>query len=71
MLAAIMSGTLFVIEAGGTRRGWARTALRRLQVGNAKLLGVVLTKFNAKKTSYGANYAYAYDYGDRPSIPAK
>lgn len=68
LLAAAVSGVVFVVESRGTRRGQARGALRRLQVGRAHLLGVVLTKFNTKSTSYGG-YDYAYDYhygGDQP-----
>lgn len=61
LLAAAVDGVLFVLEAKGTRRGQARGALRRIQVGRARLLGAVLTKFNAKSTSYGG-YDYAYDY---------
>lgn len=61
LLAAAASGVLFVLESRGTRRGQARGALRRLKLGRARLLGAVLTKFNAKSTSYGG-YDYAYDY---------
>lgn len=61
LLAASVGGVLFVLESRGTRRGQARGALRRLKVGRARLLGAVLTKFNAKSTSYGG-YDYAYDY---------
>ena len=62
MLAAVLSSTVFVIESGGTRRGLARAALRRLRFGNARVLGGILTKFNARKASYGGAYGYAYDY---------
>ena len=61
MLASAVNGVLFVLESRGTRRGQARGALRRIQVGRAHLLGAVLTKFSAKSTSYGS-YDYAYDY---------
>lgn len=61
LLASSVAGTLFAIEAGNTRRAQARGALRRLMVGNARILGAVLTKFNAKATQYGG-YEYAYDY---------
>lgn len=68
MLAAAVSGTVFVLESRGTRRGQARGALRRLQVGRARLLGAVLSKFNAKSTSYGGyDYAYDYNYGAVPA----
>ena len=60
-MAANVAGTVFVIEANGTRRGQARGALARLRVGRARILGAVLTKFNAKSSAYGG-YDYAYDY---------
>lgn len=66
LLASLVNGVVFVIESRGTRRGQARGALKRLRVGRAHLLGVVLTKFNAKSTSYGGyDYAYDYHYGAR------
>jgi len=72
MLAAAVNGTLFVLESRGTRRGQARGALRRLQVGRAHLLGAVLTKFSTKSTSYGGyDYAYDYHYGAEPEEKAK
>lgn len=64
LLAATVGGVIFVLESRGTRRGQARGALRRLQVGRAHLLGAVLTKFNTKATTYGGyDYAYDYSYG--------
>ncbi len=61
LLASAVTGTVFVLEAKGTRRAQALGALRRLAVGNGRILGAVLTKFNAKTTQYGG-YDYAYDY---------
>jgi capsular exopolysaccharide synthesis family protein len=61
LLAAAVGGVVFVVESRGTRRGQARGALRRLKVGHAHLLGLVLSKFSAKSASYGG-YDYAYDY---------
>jgi len=72
LLAASVGGVLFVLESRGTRRGQARGALRRLKVGRAHLLGAVLTKFNAKTTSYGGyDYAYDYNYGAEGETPGK
>ncbi|RYE07444.1 MAG: polysaccharide biosynthesis tyrosine autokinase [Hyphomicrobiales bacterium] len=66
VLAATVEGTVFVIEARSTRRGQARGALKRLNMGNARITGVVLTKFRADKSSYGGyDYAYDYHYGER------
>lgn len=64
LLASKVQGTVFVLESKGTKRGQARGALARLTVGAAKILGVVLTKFDAKSASYsGYDYAYDYHYG--------
>lgn len=72
MLAAAANGTLFVLESRGTRRGQARGALKRLQVGRAHLLGAVLTKFSTKSTTYGGyDYAYDYHYGAEPEEKPK
>lgn len=65
LLASVVAGTLLVFGAGSTRVGVARTALRRLASGNARILGALLSKFNARTSgySYNYNYAYSYDYG--------
>lgn len=71
VLAAAVNGVVFVMESRGTRRGQARGALGRLQVGRAHLLGAVLTKFSSKATSYGSyDYAYDYHYGALPEEKA-
>jgi polysaccharide biosynthesis transport protein len=69
-----VEGTAFVLESRGTKRGQARGALKRLRAGNARILGIVLTKFDAKAVSYGGyDYSYDYDYGARRgrSAPSK
>lgn len=72
VLAAAVKGTVFVLESRGTRRGQARGALRRLQVGRSNLLGAVLSKFSVESTSYGGyDYAYDYNYGAEPSATPK
>jgi Mrp family chromosome partitioning ATPase len=78
LLANVVAGTVLVIEAGTTRRGLARTALKRLQAGQAHLLGAVLSKFSLRKAGYGYgygygySYAYSYGYGSKePKLEAK
>ena len=61
LLSSAVRGTLFVLESKGTRRAQARGALRRLAIGNGRILGAVMTKFNTKTVQYGG-YDYAYDY---------
>jgi capsular exopolysaccharide synthesis family protein len=58
-----VDGTLFVVEAGGPRASQGRQAVRRLVNSGAKMLGVVLTKFDPRHTGYGDEYGYYYRYG--------
>lgn len=69
LLASSVVGTLFTVEARGTRRAQARGALRRLAWGSARVLGVVMTKFNTKAVQYGG-YDYSYDYNYGPASEA-
>jgi polysaccharide biosynthesis transport protein len=74
MIGSIVAGAVLVIEAGKTGRNQAAGALRRLQMANCRMLGAVLTKFDAQKSSYGygAGYAYDYDYSyGKPKKKAK
>ncbi len=73
MLASSTEGTLMVIEAGAIRRAAALNAVNRLRASEARLMGAILTKFNALKVGYGYGYgygygedAYAYREGDSP-----
>lgn len=71
LLASAVEGTIFVMEARGTRRAQVQGALRRLRMGSARLLGAVLTKFNTKSIQYGGySYAYDYTYGKTDSTPS-
>ena len=62
LLATAASGTILVIEAGETGHQMALTALKRIESGGARVLGVVLTKFN-HAAGMGGDYGYAYNYG--------
>ncbi len=61
LLATAAAGTIVVIEAGVTGHQLALTALRRIESGGARVLGVVLTKFGG--SGFGENYGYSYNYG--------
>jgi capsular exopolysaccharide synthesis family protein len=75
LLGSLVAGSLLVIEAGGTGRNLAKATIKRMGVGRAKILGVLLTKFDARKSSsgygYGYSYAYGYEYGTRPALKGK
>ena len=68
VLASLARGTVFVVEAGSTRRGDFDGAIRRLRAANATLVGAVLSKYGRRGRpygdSYGYDYHYSYSYGD-------
>lgn len=72
ILGNLANGTLVVFEAGGTRMGVARHALKRLLAARARVIGGILTKFDSKAAGYG--YAYGghdyYSYGT-PQPPSR
>jgi succinoglycan biosynthesis transport protein ExoP len=70
LLASRAGGIVFVVEANRSHHGSAKTALKRLLAAHARVLGVVLTKFDAKTTGYGEYYGYGYRYGSLPSSGA-
>jgi succinoglycan biosynthesis transport protein ExoP len=62
-LASAAQATLLVVAAHDTRRDALKTALKRLQLARAHLIGVTLNKFNARQAGYGYGYGYGeYDY---------
>ena len=73
LLSSTCEGTVMIIESGGIRRAAALNAVNRLRSAGAKLMGGILTKFDASKSGYGYGYgygygeeAYAYAEGDKP-----
>lgn len=75
ILSNLSSGTLLVIEAGGSRVAIAKAALKRLLGARAHVVGALLTKFDARIGGYGYggayNYSHYYSYGgnDTKSLP--
>ncbi|MCP8890709.1 GumC family protein [Sphingomonas faeni] len=67
-LVANVGSTIFVVEANRVHGRQAKDALGRLVSGNTHVLGVLLTKFDAKSIGYSSNdYGYVYNYGERPA----
>lgn len=63
LIASRVEGVIFTVESHGIRSSMVKTALARLAGANAKIMGGVLTKFDAKKAHYGYGYQYGYGYG--------
>ncbi len=62
ILSSIAAGTLLVIQSNATRRGLVRAAVKRLRFARARLVGTVLSKFNADRSGYTYSYSYSYNY---------
>lgn len=63
LIASHVDGVIFAVESHGIRSSMVKTALMRLSSTNARVLGGVLTKFEARKAHYGYGYEYGYGYG--------
>lgn len=61
LLASHADGVLFVIDGAGFHRGAVKSALRRLTLINANILGVVLNRFEPHRGDNEYEY-YSYNY---------
>jgi len=72
ILANAVEGTLLVVTSAKTRISTAQAALKRLLSARARVIGGLLTKYDAKTAGYGYGYAYHYDgyyaYGGKPRL---
>lgn len=71
LLGSKVEAVVFVVEFARTRRGTVQVAIDRLLSTRSNLIGVVLTKFDAKRSSssYGYDYGYGYGYGAAETLP--
>ena len=63
ILSNAANGTLLVVQAGKTKISTAQTALKRLLAARARVIGALLTQYDAKATGYGYEYESYYAYG--------
>lgn len=63
LIATRVEGVVYAVESHGIRTTQVKTAIGRLHAANARIMGVVLTKFDARKAHYGYGYEYGYRYG--------
>jgi succinoglycan biosynthesis transport protein ExoP len=72
ILSNAVEGTLLVITSGKTRIATAQQALKRLLAARGRIVGALLTKYDAKAAGYGYGYHYSYDgyyaYGNKPRL---
>lgn len=67
LISSQVEGVVFVAESHATRVSVARVALDRLEDAHAHVLGVLLTKFQARRAHFGYGYDYGYGYGEGTS----
>lgn len=70
LLSHAAAATLMVVLASKTRIGTAQMAVKRLQGARARLIGGLVTQFNAKAAGYGYGYEGYYSYGASRDGPA-
>ena len=63
LLANCADATLMVVDSGRTKISNAQAALKRLLVARSRVIGVLLTKYDAKVAGYGYHYESYYAYG--------
>jgi polysaccharide biosynthesis transport protein len=62
LLGSLANGTLFVIRACGTSKKVVRRAMNRLHFARARVIGVMLNCFDARKAGFEYGYGYSHDY---------
>ena len=63
LIAGRVEGVVYAVESHAIRSSMVKTALSRLAAANARVIGGVLTKFDARKAHHGYGYEYGYSYG--------
>lgn len=63
LIAGHVEGVIYAVESHGIRSTQVKAALSRLAAVRTRVLGAVLTKFDARKAHYGYGYEYGYGYG--------
>lgn len=70
ILANAIDGTLLVVNSAKTKISAAQSALKRLLAARARVIGGLLTKYDARTAGYGYGYRYDsyYAYGGKPRL---
>ena len=74
VIGNLCEGTLLTVAMGSTPRGYVLGALKRLRGSRVHMLGVILTKVEARAGAYGYRSYYYYHadyYGAAPADAKK
>lgn len=58
-----VEGAVFAVRAHHSRVSAARVAIRRMISGQTRIMGGILTRYDAKRSFYGYGYDYGHSYG--------
>lgn len=64
LIGSLVDGALLVVDASRTRRRMVAASLKRLYFSRTQVVGVLLNKFDSRKTGQSYGYGYGYGYGD-------
>lgn len=68
VIGRMVDGVLFVVRSQYSPLETTKSAVKKLQDAGVKIVGVVLTRYDVKKSlkssSYAYSYSYAYGYGN-------
>ncbi|MEL6373401.1 MAG: polysaccharide biosynthesis tyrosine autokinase [Pseudomonadota bacterium] len=74
ILSSFTEATVYVVAAGETRKSNVRTAMRRLELARANVIGMVLNKYDSSAAGYGYGYGgyqyYGYGVEVEKALPA-
>ncbi|MEP6867550.1 MAG: CpsD/CapB family tyrosine-protein kinase, partial [Novosphingobium sp.] len=62
IMGSVAEAVVVIVESASVYRSTIQAAMSRLKASNSRILGVVLNKFESRKTGYGYGYGYAYSY---------
>ena len=70
ILANAADGTLLMVGSARTKIGVAKAALKRLVAARARVVGALLSKYDARAAGHGYGYGYEayYHYGRKPRL---
>ena len=64
LIARAVEGVIYVVQSAGPAARGIRASIKRIQMVNAHIFGVILTKVESRSNGYGYGYGYGQRYGD-------
>ena len=68
ILANAVDGTMLVVTSGKTKISTAQASVKRLASARARIVGALLSRYDARTAGYGYRYESYYGYGNQPRL---